>query len=146
MNHYSQSDFNPASVETARAQALELYGWDLADRAAKEKSVRRLIKRRSGRERHFGSGLFYDPAWDLLLELYSAKLKQHKCNVTGVIQASNVSHTTGLRWLDRLAQRGLVSRLVDRFDPRRTFVELTDEGESVMNDYFRCVYGGSAPI
>lgn len=142
MNQYSRN-FVAAQSSAVKPAYLT---WDEADRAAKERVVRRLIARRRKREGLLGQGLFNDPAWDLLLELYSAKLSQCRCSVTGIVQASNVSHSTGLRWLDRLAQRGLVTRMSDRFDTRRTFVELTSEGESVMNDYFRCVDGNSVDI
>lgn len=143
VNHFSKHHFEATSGETRVAQG-PVHHWDEADRIAKERSVRQLIKRRRSREGHFGSGLFNDPAWDLLLELYSAKLAQCRCTVSGIVDASSVSPTTGLRWLDRLAQKGLVTRMADRFDMRRTFVELTEEGESVMNDYFRCAHGNLA--
>ena len=122
-------------------QGLQALRWGEAGGIDKEKFVRQLIKRRRSREGHFGPGLFSDPAWDLLLELYSAKLAQCRCTISGIVDASNVSQTTGIRWLDKLAERGLVTRMPDRYDLRRTFVELTHEGEGVMNDYFRCVHG-----
>src|SRR4051812_38081914 len=38
-----------------------------------ESGVRRLLKSRAQRERYFGRGVFADPAWDMLLELFACE-------------------------------------------------------------------------
>jgi hypothetical protein len=98
--------------------------------------VRRTIKARRLRDRDFPSGLFGEPAWDILLDLQLARLEQRRVTVSDACVAAAVPATTGLRWLKSLGARGLVTRDRDRFDCRRVFVELTGEGASLMEAHF----------
>src|SRR5438067_13561168 len=45
--------------------------------------VQEILRSRRQREKIFGDELFGEPAWDILLELFSAELAQRKLSVSG---------------------------------------------------------------
>ena len=71
---------------------------------------RTIIRLRRRRDRLFGSDLFGEPAWDMLLELYAAELAQRRECVSGLCCASGVPATTALRWITLLVNAGWVTR------------------------------------
>jgi DNA-binding MarR family transcriptional regulator len=80
--------------------------------------------------------LFADPAWDILLALYAAKIGQRKLSVTSACAAAGVPQTTALRWLTSLENKGFVIRSADPLDGRRFFVELSSSSKSSLDAYF----------
>lgn len=98
--------------------------------------IDRIIRRRALRNRIFGLDLFSDPAWDLLLALYSPHLWQRRESIGAVTITSGLSATTALRWLTKLEKLGLVRLTADQLDGRRRFAELSGEGVKAMNEYF----------
>lgn len=105
--------------------------------ASRYSMIRSILRARRAREQHFESGLFADPAWDMLLELYAARIAQQRVSVSALCAASAVPPTTGLRWISTLELAGLVHRRNDPLDGRRIFVELTPKGEQAMSDVFK---------
>lgn len=105
--------------------------------AAAAQVLRDVIRNRRLRERLFGSGLFFDPAWDILLDLYQAHLVQQRVATSELGRAAAIPPTTTLRWVDKLEQSGLVIRKPDPLDARRMFVELSKKGREAMQSYFR---------
>lgn len=101
-----------------------------------EQQVRKLSKIRASRARFIRGGLLADPAWDILLELYAASLGQRKVPVTALCAAANVPSTTALRWIAALEREGLISRIADQRDRRRSFMELTECGREAMTAFF----------
>jgi DNA-binding MarR family transcriptional regulator len=69
--------------------------------------------------------IFSQPGWDILLDLFSSHLKGKKISITSAYQAANVPATTALRWLKILEDDGLVERIKDPTDGRRSFVKVT---------------------
>jgi predicted transcriptional regulator len=100
-----------------------------------EKSVRKLLKTRTLREHYFGSDLFADPAWDMLLDLYACELGQTRVSVSGLCAAANAPPTTGLRYIGKLEQDGWIERHADPRDRRRYWVELSDKGLEAIRQY-----------
>lgn len=98
--------------------------------------VRRVQLARNMRASLFGEDLFGDPAWDILLELYSCELGQRRISVSKVSAASGVPSTTGLRWIGILEERNLAEREKDPRDDRRAWISLTPHGRSLMHRYF----------
>ena len=98
--------------------------------------VRDAIQSRANRLKYLPSRLLSDPAWDILLDLYSAKLAQVRVPVNSLCMASNVPPTTAMRWIKSLEEEGLINRTQDLSDARRRFVGLTEAGSSAMIDYF----------
>jgi len=87
--------------------------------------VRRYLRARRLREKLLPAELFADPAWDMLLDLYASELEDSSVSVSSACIASAVPPTTALRWLGRLEELGLIERLHDERDNRRTLVTLT---------------------
>lgn len=98
--------------------------------------VRKLIRRRQQRARHFDAGLFADPAWDMLLDLTAARMEQKRVSVSSLCIASGVPPTTALRWIGQMVEAGLFVRVCDDSDRRRAFIELTDKSVAGMARYF----------
>jgi hypothetical protein len=70
--------------------------------------------------------LFADPGWDILLDLYVERVERRSVTVSSACIAANVPTTTGLRWLERLHRRGLITRTPDARDGRKVYIGLTD--------------------
>ena len=104
-------------------------------RLAEAKWLREVIRARSRRSVYFSSKLFSDPAWDLLLNLYLAELRQLRIAVTDLGSLAGIPLTTVLRWIDALMKEGLIVRQKDPYDARRVFVGLTNVGSDAMRNY-----------
>jgi DNA-binding MarR family transcriptional regulator len=98
--------------------------------------IRKMLKARRLRERFFEFGLFADPAWDILLQLFEAKLGQFRVSVGALSIGTGVPSSTALRWIRALEQKGLIRRRPDPFDARRIYVELSEEGSETMMELF----------
>jgi CheY-like chemotaxis protein/DNA-binding MarR family transcriptional regulator len=94
------------------------------------KSLRRL------RSKHFPSELFSDPCWEMLLNLYDAHLAGAEVSVTSLSAASGVPQTTALRRMDALQGHGLIVRIEDKIDKRRTIINLTESGLAAVERFF----------
>jgi DNA-binding MarR family transcriptional regulator len=101
------------------------------------KFVRAVIRARAQRQGFFGTDLFADPAWDVLLELYACELAQHRISVSKLCFAVGVPTTTVIRWLALLDRHGLVQRDEDLMDRRRVWVSLSAAGLEKMQNYFQ---------
>lgn len=99
--------------------------------------IRRMIQQRQMRSQFFASGLFADPAWDMLLDLAVAAKEYRQVSVTSLSIASCTPPTTALRWIDVLIEEGLVDRVEDPIDRTLVFVALTDEGLMALAGYFK---------
>lgn len=98
--------------------------------------LRRAIAARAQRAQYFGANLFADPAWDILLQLYSAALMQRKLPVSKLTARSGVPMSTALRWIAALEKEGLIARQEDPFDGRRVYINLSVKGLRRMQTYF----------
>lgn len=91
---------------------------------------------RRRRNRFFSADLFGEPAWDLLLDLFAARLQNRKISVSSACIAADVPPTTALRWLGVLEQSDLIERIDDASDQRVTWVKLTDTASRAMFEFF----------
>ncbi len=98
--------------------------------------IRRILKLRASRSEIFGHSLFADPAWDILLELYVARLDDRTESVSSICVASGVPSTTAIRWIKLLETEKWISRNQDPSDARRYFLSLTEKGEAAMERFF----------
>jgi DNA-binding MarR family transcriptional regulator len=98
--------------------------------------LRQIIRQRQMRSQFFGSDLFADPAWGILLDLAAARAEHHRVSVTSLCIASGVPTTTGLRWITQLTEGGWLQRIEDDTDRRRAFIALTDRAADAMARLF----------
>ncbi|GHC94992.1 winged helix DNA-binding protein [Novosphingobium pokkalii] len=79
-------------------------------------------------------GLFGEPAWDILLDLFIAYKRGTELQVSSVCLEAGVPSTTILRWIARLEREGLLYRQADTGDSRRRYVRLTQDGLTMMRN------------
>jgi hypothetical protein len=99
--------------------------------------VRAMIRARRLRDQFFHSELFADPAWDMLLDLFAARLEKRRVAVSSLCIAAAVPPTTALRWIKSLSDQGIFVRVADAEDGRRVFIELSDGAAASMESYLR---------
>jgi DNA-binding MarR family transcriptional regulator len=89
------------------------------------------------RERYvlFGRHLFADPAWDILLFLTLADLRQRRMTVSQLCDGIDAPMTTALRWIANMTDQGLLVRRDDQTDKRRKFIELSPDALGKMTHY-----------
>ncbi len=75
------------------------------------------------------SGFAVSPGWDMMLDLYKAKIKGKSISVTSACIGGACPPTTGLRWLQALEEMQLITRAPDHQDKRRSVVNLTNIGK-----------------
>jgi len=102
-------------------------------------TVRGAIRARRLRDQFFAPDLFADPAWDMLLDLFAARLEGGHVSVSSLCIASAVPPTTALRWITTLTDAGLVARQDDPADKRRAFIVLTARAVAGMQGYAAAV-------
>jgi len=119
----------------------------LADRPdIRVRDVRDAIRARRLRDQFFGPGLFEDPAWDMLLDLFAAELERVQVSVSSLCIAAAVAPTTALRWIARMTEAGLLERRPDPLDGRRAFMVLSSRASHAMRTYVAAVRQASAAL
>ncbi len=103
------------------------------------KQVRRLLRQRRVREQYFPADLFADPAWDMLLDLYAARLERQPVSVSSLCIAAAVPATTALRWIKTMTDAGLFVRDADPNDGRRIFIALAEGACESLARYFEAL-------
>ncbi|MBA3896633.1 MAG: hypothetical protein H0X36_05785 [Sphingomonadaceae bacterium] len=108
--------------------------------------VRTTIRLRRLRDRFLPAEIFADPAWDMLLDLFAARIEGMRVGVSSLCIASAVPPTTALRWLKTLTDSGVAVRVADPTDARRVFIELSEETAAAMRAFFAAakIQGGLA--
>lgn len=107
--------------------------------SASAAEVRLAIRARRLRDRFFDGGLFEDPAWDMLLDLFAADLEGKRVSVSSLCIAASVAPTTALRWIGKLSDAGLFERAPDPADRRRAFIALSADARRAMALYWQAV-------
>ena len=91
-----------------------------------------LLRIRRLRDSALPPGLFADPSWDMLLDLYVQSARGRLVTVKSACLAAHVPLTTALRWLELIEAEGLLARRSDPRDARRRLVVLTQRGEAIL--------------
>jgi DNA-binding MarR family transcriptional regulator len=99
-----------------------------------------IYQSRRCRDYFFESGLFSEPAWDLLLAAYCLNTPEKILTVSGLCHSAGCPFTTALRWIERLEGLGLMERRKCDRDGRMIYVYLTEEGRSKIESYLRRVF------
>jgi DNA-binding MarR family transcriptional regulator len=92
----------------------------------------------------FPANIIADPALDILLDLYVAKIDEKNISISSSCISTNVPQSTALRWLNILCEYKLLRRHPSKKDGRISYVELTDESFNRMTSYFDTVVDGHA--
>lgn len=108
--------------------------------------VRRVIRARRLRDHYFGGGMFEDPAWDMLLDLFAAELEDARVSVSSLCIAAAVAPTTALRWIARMTEAGLLLRENDPDDRRRAFMHLSPDARGAMRRYWHAAQRLGGPM
>ena len=101
---------------------------------------------RQDRVAQFGPDLFAEPAWDIMLTLFVAEKEHFRLKISSVCHESGVALTTALRWIDRLAELGLVQRRENTVDKRSSYLELTKVGLQKMETVLEKMWHSHFPV
>lgn len=130
------------TVDSLRVQldhlAMQVRGNE-AETGPTSQQVRSILRARICRQEFLKAGLFAEPAWDILLELFARDLEHRRASVSELYRASGVPETTAHRWIDNLEKEGLTMRRDDQFDGRRVWVSLSPKGRDAMQRYFEAL-------
>jgi hypothetical protein len=103
--------------------------------------LKETYRRRALRGQFVNSDYFSgEAAWDMLLDLASARIEGKRISVTSACIASGVPDTTALRWIAILENDSMVIREIDFTDRRRTFLRITDKAMALLNSYFDMIH------
>ena len=126
----------PRTLPAAVADHRSDYGLAVEPVQVEAGDVRKAIRARRLRQRPFPDLLFEDPAWDMLLDLYAARLERAQVSVSSLCIAAAVPPSTALRWISKMTEDGLFVREPDPFDRRRAFMALSEMAVERMERYF----------
>lgn len=110
---------------------------DLDDCRLLTSAAAEIYAMRRARDRYMPDGLASEPAWDMLLALYSEE--PSKLPVSSLCYGSGVPMTTALRWIAVLESRGLVERTRHNRDRRINLLSLTSKGSGVVERCLRAI-------
>lgn len=91
-----------------------------------------IYRMRQHRQTYFGSELFVEPAWDMVLDLFINKVRGARVSTTSLCLAAGVPHATGIRWIRTLREHGLLRRYRAPDDARLMLIEITPKGYQLM--------------
>lgn len=108
--------------------------------------ARRLYLIRRCRDRAFGpaAAVFRDPAWDMMLDLFAARLEGRRTSVSSAAIAACIPQTTAIRLVDQLIDRKLIRRIADENDGRRSLLEMTPMAVDMMWRFLASIGGDPA--
>lgn len=96
--------------------------------------ARKMVAARHLRLQLFPAGMFCEPAWDILLSLYSQPSGGNR-SISTLAECSNAPVGTAIRWVQYLEEQGLVIREVNGGDRSGEFVHLTDKAFRALQFY-----------
>jgi hypothetical protein len=96
--------------------------------------ARAIVAARRRREALFGTTIFGEPAWEMLLLLYLGASESRR-TLGRLGELAGISKSTALRWIDYLERQELVRREPHPTDKRAAFVELTGKGKEALDLY-----------
>jgi len=99
--------------------------------AESERLLAHILEARRLRTTVFAPGLFSDPAWDILLNLYLGELRHTETALDELAGAIGLSPAATDRWLDALAAKGL-TRKKAKLIGDGPLIELSATGASAM--------------
>ena len=99
---------------------------------AMQDAARYILQLRKAAKSNFGPPVLSEPAWNLMLALYSADPAYDEFRIGSLAERANVPRSTTLRWLLKLQERGVVALESDPRDKRAVSVRMTEAGRQAM--------------
>ncbi len=106
-------------------------------------AAKALLAGRRRRAKTFAGLRFYDPSWDMILELYVATREHRALPVSQLCGLSGGSTTTALRHLEHMEALGYISRAEDPGDRRRLLVTMLAPLAKAADDWLDLQIAGS---
>lgn len=97
--------------------------------------VSQIIRARRARAELFRPDLFSDPAWDMLLVLFVASVREQIVTATELANATATSIPSAVRWIDVLQRDGLLQRKPEPASLGPDIVELGGRGMEAICDW-----------
>ena len=88
-------------------------------------NARMWLRKQNARYKFLPKNIFRDPAWNILIDTYVQEREGRAVSTTSACAASGAPNSTALRWIASLEDSGLIARIMDTMDGRRTFIRLT---------------------
>jgi len=100
-------------------------------------NARTAMRRRILRRQLVGAPeLFGDPAWDMLLDLFVHECEGRRLSMSSLCAATALPESSAMRLAQRLCDAGLLRRLPDPSDGRRSFMAIAPEIAHRLRAYF----------
>lgn len=96
--------------------------------------ARKMLAARHLRLQIFPTGMFCEPAWDILLSLYSQPSGGDR-SISALADCASAPVGTATRWVQYLEDQGLVIREANGGDRSGEFVHLTDKAYRALQFY-----------
>ena len=101
------------------------------------RNARATQRRRILRRQLLGSEeLFGEPAWDMLLDLFVNEREGKRLSMSSLCTAAAIPESSAMRLAQRLCDAGLLVRLPDPADGRRSFMKIAPETAHRLRAYF----------
>jgi len=95
------------------------------------------LRRRMLRGQLFGAPeLFGDPAWEMLIDIFIHEREGNPLPVSSLCVSPSIPMSSALRLCQKLCDAGIIYRIPDPSDGRRSFVSLAPEIAHRINAYF----------
>lgn len=115
---------------TQDRRPVELSTWLMA---------RELIHHRRQRRRFFSTGVFGEPAWEMLLALIAQTPGEKAMTFEKLIASVEVPASVGKRWIEYLEGEGLLVRQSVGADDSASLISLTPEAEARLISYIESI-------
>ena len=114
---------------------------DLDDPQVLSATAAGIYRMRRARDHLLPKALTGEPAWDMLLALYSEE--PSRVTVSSVCYGSGMPQTTAIRWISMLQAQGLVARTEHPRDPSLVLLSLTDDGRALVESILKAMLRAS---
>jgi CheY-like chemotaxis protein len=89
------------------------------------------------RVEHLPAGMSIEASWELLLDLYVSEGRGEATSLTSIGISSGVPLTSALRRINELIESGLIAKVSDEKDKRRSAAHLTAMGRQAVESFVR---------
>jgi DNA-binding MarR family transcriptional regulator len=103
-------------------------------------SIARSILRCRDKRRHFlPPSMFNEPAWDILLELYTSDLDASQQTIRRLARRFDLPLSTALRWIAYLQKNDMIVRRANPNNKRMTMIYMSPRGRELLEAYLESV-------